>query len=53
MFVQVRGRADQVARHFAQPLRIKRGPGLDGDADRSIETFADHIRHRVTQMQID
>ena len=53
MFVQVSGRADQVARHFTQPLHNERGSRLDGDADRSVETFPDNICSRVTQMQID
>jgi len=53
VLVQVSGRADQVARYFAQPLHSERSPGLDGDADGSVETFPDHIGHRVAQMQID
>jgi hypothetical protein len=53
MFVQVRGRTDQVARYFTQPLHSERGSGLDGDADGSVETFPDHIGHCVAQMQIE
>jgi hypothetical protein len=31
----------------------ERGARLDGDADRTIEAFSDHICHGVTQMQIN
>ena len=44
------GRADQVARYLIQPLHCERGSRLDGDADRSVEPFPDHICHGVTQM---
>jgi hypothetical protein len=31
----------------------ERGARVDGDADRTIEAFSDHICHGVTQMQIN
>ena len=53
MRVQVSGRADQIARHLAKAPHSERGTGLDGKADRSIETFPEQIRRRVVKMKID
>ena len=51
--LEIEGRRDQVARHFAKTLHGEGRTRLNRDADRRVEPFADHVRLRIVQVQID